>query len=244
MARKGTACGHGVFASIGITIILAGPRQRQRALRRRHGSEGQRKGQNSTEFFRSTGKVNKYNSPEEIIEDFYLNRLGFCQKRKAACAVSYSLTSKIPRTDLTGACDAGQDWLAQPQLEKLSNQARFVKMDCRQGVESNRKKANIVQELRPKAAGETEDVETNDDAKAEAASGTSTAWVWSLTNEKVRTRCSHLFTFRWFADQEGPSASSRQEEEAAGRSLRSRMWNIDLDGILEEWGLYMYVFSR
>jgi len=71
-------------------------------------------------------------------------------------------------------------------------------------VESNRNKADIVQELRqnkfrpfPKAARETEDVEVNDDAKAEAASGTLTdrdyllgMAIWSLTKEKVRTPCS------------------------------------------------------
>ena len=71
-------------------------------------------------------------------------------------------------------------------------------------VVSNRKKADIVDELRQKkfrpfpkvakakAAGETEDVEENDDAE-EAASGTSTDYdyllgmaIWSLTKEKVR----------------------------------------------------------
>jgi DNA topoisomerase II len=56
-------------------------------------------------------------------------------------------------------------------LEKLSNQARFVKMIVsKELVVSNRKKAGIVEELRQKfrpfpkvakakAAGETEDVE-------------------------------------------------------------------------------------
>lgn len=91
------------------------------------------------------------------------------------------------------------------QFEKLSNQARFVKMIISKDlVVSNRKKADIVEELRQKkfrpfpkaakakAAGETEDVEGNDEAE-EAASGTSTDYdyllgmpIWSLTKEKVR----------------------------------------------------------
>ena len=71
-------------------------------------------------------------------------------------------------------------------------------------VVSNRKKVDIVEELRQKkfrpfpkvakakVAGETEDVEENDEAE-EAASGTSTDYdyllgmaIWSLTKEKVR----------------------------------------------------------
>ena len=103
-----------------------------------------------------------------------------------------------------------QDFLAnelQLQFEKLSNQARFVKMIIsKELVVSNRKKADIVDELRqkkfrpfPKVAkvksvGDTEDAEegANDDAE-EAASGTSTDFdyllsmaILSLTKEKVR----------------------------------------------------------
>jgi DNA topoisomerase-2 len=93
------------------------------------------------------------------------------------------------------------------QFEKLSNQARFVKMIVnKELVVSNRKKAEIVEELRQKkfrpfpkvakakSAGETENAEeeANDDAE-EAATGTSTDYdyllgmpIWSLTREKVR----------------------------------------------------------
>jgi len=103
-----------------------------------------------------------------------------------------------------------KDFLAnepQTQFEKLSNQARSVKMIITKDlVVSNNKKADIVEELRQKkfrpfpkaakakAAGETEDVEANDEAEAEeASSGTSTDYdyllgmaIWSLTKEKVR----------------------------------------------------------
>jgi DNA topoisomerase II len=90
------------------------------------------------------------------------------------------------------------------QFEKLSNQARFVKMIVnKELVVSNRKKADIVEELRqkkfrpfPKVAkvksvGDTEDAEGADD-DAEEATGATTDYdylmsmaIWSLTKEKV-----------------------------------------------------------
>ncbi|SRR5216684_540694 len=92
------------------------------------------------------------------------------------------------------------------QLEKLSNQARFVKMIIsKELVVSNRKKADIVEDLRQKkfrpfpkvakgkAAGETEEAEDANDEAEEAATGTSTDYdyllsmaIWSLTKERVR----------------------------------------------------------
>lgn len=109
---------------------------------------------------------------------------------------------------------------------------------------SNRKKAEIVDELRQKkfrpfpkvakakAAGETEDVEENDEAE-EAASGTSTDYdyllgmaIWSLTKEKVRMpslaydSSAHglLTPSTWTADRETLSAGSGQGEGAASPS--------------------------
>ena len=104
-----------------------------------------------------------------------------------------------------------QDFLAnelQLQLEKLSNQARFVKMIVsKELIVSNRKKADIVEELRQKkfrpfpkvakakAAGETEDAEegANDEAEEATTGGASTDYeyllgmaILSLTKEKVR----------------------------------------------------------
>ena len=94
----------------------------------------------------------------------------------------------------------------QLQFEKLSNQARFVKMIIeKELVVSNRKKADIMTDLRKhkfrpfpkatkaKAAGETEDI-VNPDEDEEAAEGApgSTDYdyllgmaIWSLTKEKV-----------------------------------------------------------
>jgi DNA topoisomerase II len=94
------------------------------------------------------------------------------------------------------------------QLEKLSNQARFVKMIVnKELVVSNRKKADIVEDLRQKkfrpfpkvakgkAAGETDEADegANDEAEEAATGGTSTDYdyllsmaIWSLTKERVR----------------------------------------------------------
>lgn len=103
-----------------------------------------------------------------------------------------------------------QDFLAnelQTQFEKLSNQARFVKMIVsKELVVSNRKKADIVQELRQKkfrpfpkvtkakVAGETDDADegADDEAEEAATGGASTDYdyllgmpIYSLTKEKV-----------------------------------------------------------
>ena len=171
--------------------------------------------QGLTEFFKLTtklntsnmmcfdfdGKIKKYNSPEEIIEEFYPRRLAQYQKRK----VRRQLTARVNKCSFNDS----QDFLAnelQDQFEKLSNQARFVQMIVnKELVVSNRKKADIVVELRKKdfrpfpkvakakAAGETEGAEEDEDADV-STSNTSTDFdyllgmaIWSLTKEKVRS---------------------------------------------------------
>ncbi|KAH9992512.1 DNA topoisomerase [Russula compacta] len=174
--------------------------------------------QGLTEFFKLTSKINtsnmicfdfdgkikKYNSPEEIIEEFYPKRLAFYQKRK--------------------------DYLAnelQLQFEKLSNQARFVKMIIsKELVISNRKKADIVEELHQK----NEDAEDNDDEAEEAtATGSSTDYdyllsmaIWSLTKEKIERLLQQ--------------AADKEKELLALLELTPiRIWNTDLDRFVEEW---------
>lgn len=91
----------------------------------------------------------------------------------------------------------------QLQFEKLSNQARFVKMIIeKELVVSNRKKADIMVDLRKykfrpfpkvakaKAAGETEDVVEDEEAAEDAPGSTDYDYllgmpIWSLTKEKV-----------------------------------------------------------
>ncbi|EGO19472.1 hypothetical protein SERLADRAFT_453445 [Serpula lacrymans var. lacrymans S7.9] len=185
--------------------------------------------QGLTEFFKLTSKINtsnmicfnldgkiqKYQTPEEIIEEFFPKRLACYQSRK--------------------------DYLAnelQTQFERLSNQARFVKMIVdKELIVANRKKADIISELRKlkfrpfpkvvkaKAAGEAEDAEEEEDE----TSNTSTDYdyllgmaIWSLTSEKIEKLLQQA-----------------QEKEAELLILLERtpvkMWNEDLDMFMAEW---------
>lgn len=144
------------------------------------------------------GKIKKYNSPEEVIEDFYPVRLAYYQKRKVT---SYSVFNF--RIRLTCFFFFFQDHLAgelQNAFEKLTNQARFVKMIVeRELIISNRKKADIVVDLkkhkfRPfpkiskaKEAGEEEEALEDD---ADTSNGSDYDYllgmaISSLTKEKV-----------------------------------------------------------
>ncbi|KAI0264983.1 DNA topoisomerase [Gloeopeniophorella convolvens] len=185
------------------------------------------------EFFKLTGKLNtsnmicfdfdgkikRYSSPEEVIEEFYPKRLAYYQKRK--------------------------DFLAgelQLQFEKLSNQARFVQMIVnKELVVSNRKKSDIVEELRvkkfrpfPKAAkakavGENEEIVEADAEVEEATTGASSDYdyllgmaIWSLTREKIEKLLQQ--------------AADKEKELLALLELTPiQIWNTDLDNFLEEW---------
>ncbi|KAH7884005.1 DNA topoisomerase [Phlebopus sp. FC_14] len=200
--------------------------------------------QGLTEFFKLTtkintsnmicfnfeGKIQKYQSPEEIIEEFYPQRLAYYQKRKARK-------------------DALFDFLAnelQTQHERLSNQARFVKMIVdKELVVSNRKKVDILAELRKlkfrpfpkvlkaKPAADAEDVvnpaEEDEDEAEEASAAGSTDYdyllampIWSLTKEKIEKLLQQA-----------------AEKEAELMALLERtpisLWNEDLDNFLKEW---------
>ena len=125
-----------------------------------------------------------------------------------------------------------QDYLAndlQTQLDRLNNQARFVKMIVeRELVVSNRRKADIVAELRKKqfrpfpkaskakAAGETEDVVEDEDAESEGELSDYDYLlgmaIWSLTKEKVcqLLRTSRVVMANVILDREAPATSERE----------------------------------
>ena len=148
--------------------------------------------------FDSNGKIHKYESPEEILEEFYPLRLQYYQKRKV-CLASAVIT----------CIDDNQDHVSNElsnELDKLNNQARFVKMIVeKELVVSNRKKADIVSELRrkefkpfpkvaqAKEAGETADV-VEEEPEAPTVNNESNSdfdyllgmAIWNLTKEKVR----------------------------------------------------------
>ncbi|KAH8120719.1 DNA topoisomerase II [Phellopilus nigrolimitatus] len=156
--------------------------------------------------------------PEEIIEDFYPLRLAYYQKRK--------------------------DFLAnelQLEHERLTNQARFIQQIVKKElVVSNRKKADIVAELRKKgyrpfpkvakakAAGETEDALEEVEAEEEATGATTDfdyllgMPIYSLTQEKI----------------EKLLEQGRIKEKELMDLLElspSQIWNTDLDDFLAQW---------
>ncbi|KIM47986.1 hypothetical protein M413DRAFT_22556 [Hebeloma cylindrosporum] len=164
------------------------------------------------------GKIKKYDSPEEILEDFYPVRLAYYQKRK--------------------------DYLAneiQTAFEKLTNQARFVQMIInKELVVSNRKKADIVADLRrhkfrafakaasAKASGETEPTEEAEEAEDDD-DGSDADFdyllgmaIWSLTKEKI-------------ARLNAQATEKESELLALLKKSPKDLWNTDLDLFLQEW---------
>ncbi|PPQ95649.1 hypothetical protein CVT26_008678 [Gymnopilus dilepis] len=162
------------------------------------------------------GKIKKYDSPEEILEDFYPVRLAYYQKRKDFMANELQLA-----------------------FEKLTNQARFVQMIVdKQLVVSNRKKADIVSDLRKhkfrpfpkgkdKASGETEPAAEEEEEEESEESDTDYDYllgmaIWSLTKEKIE---------RLKAQAAEKEAELLELLEKSPKDL----WNTDLDMFLQEW---------
>ncbi|KAF7367438.1 DNA topoisomerase 2 [Mycena sanguinolenta] len=162
------------------------------------------------------GKIKKYNSPEEIMEDFYPVRLAYYQKRKDHQAAEL-----------------------QNAFEKLTNQARFVKMIVdRELIISNRKKADIIVDLkkhkfRPfpkiskaKEAGETEaaleqeqDEDENDTSSASDYDYLLGMAISSLTKEKIERLLR--------------SADEKEQELLALLKISPKeLWKADLDKFL------------
>jgi len=156
---------------------------------------------NNMMCFDPEGRIKKYDSPEAIIEDFYPVRLAYYQKRKA---------SLLYHTLLLSSYAAIQDYLANElsvQLEKFTNQVRFVQMIIKKElVVSGRKKVDIVADLRrkdfkpfpkvikKKTATELAAEEENADEEDESNNGNNAnsdfdyllgMAIWSLTDEKV-----------------------------------------------------------
>ena len=172
--------------------------------------------------FDAEGRICKYSSVDDILKEFYAVRIKLYEKRK-----QHQLTTM------------------QNELEKLSNQARFVQMIIDgELVISKKKKARLVQELKDKAfksfpkvadavkAGETEtaiDGEDGTEREDDAIDGLSNGYdyllgmsLWSLTQERVeRLR-------RQIGDKE-------VEIDALIKLSKEDIWKRDLDDFLEEW---------
>ncbi|KAK4690014.1 DNA topoisomerase II, partial [Tremellales sp. Uapishka_1] len=167
--------------------------------------------------FDLNGKIKKYSSAEEILQDFFHKRLEF-----------YSLRKQYQADDLN------------KQFEKLSNQARFVEMIInKELVVSNKKKADLVVELRglkfrafprgkkAKEMGETEEFQEDGDEGAlgdyDYLLGMA---IWSLTAEKV----AKLLSERDVKESELVELLKLTPQD---------IWNQDLENFLAEWELVL-----
>ncbi|KAG8741551.1 DNA topoisomerase 2 [Ceratobasidium sp. 414] len=166
--------------------------------------------------FDVNGKIKKYRTPEEILEEFYPLRLSYYQKRKQHM------------------CDE-----LERQFEKLSNQARFVHMIIKKElVVSNKKKADLCTELRnldfrpfpkvrkAKDAGENEDAQEEEEEQPVGANSDYDYLlgmaIWSLTREKVE---------KLLAEQ----ATKEEEWNALLKRKPIELWDEDLNQFLKAW---------
>lgn len=172
--------------------------------------------------FDAQGRIHKYATPLDIMEEFYQVRLKMYQKRK-----QYMLSEM------------------EKDLAKMTNQARFVQMIIDgKLVVSKKKKAALVAELKklgfrafPKVAdaqkeGEFEAVveqdnqDESDDAET-AASASDFDYllgmaIWSLTQERVERLKKQI------GDKE-------EEIDILTAKSATDLWKADLDLLMEEW---------
>ncbi|KAL4798336.1 DNA topoisomerase [Aspergillus venezuelensis] len=172
--------------------------------------------------FDPEGRITKYNSVEDILKEFFALRLKFYERRK-----QYQLSQ------------------LQSDLDKLTNQARFVQMIIDgELVVSKKKKTALVAELKDKGfrafpkvadaakAGETEKVVEASDDEADADDTTQDLAhaydyllgmaIWSLTQERVeRLR-------RQIGEKE-------VEIDELIKLSKEDIWNRDLDDFINEW---------
>ncbi|KAL4880533.1 DNA topoisomerase [Aspergillus karnatakaensis] len=171
--------------------------------------------------FDPEGRLTKYNTVEDMLREFYAVRLKYYERRK-----QYQL---------------GQ---LQKELERLSNQARFVQMIIDgELVVAKKKKAKLVVELKEKnftpfpkvadarKAGEKEKVvEASEDEEESADSndlGNAYDYllgmaIWSLTQERVEKLLRQV-------------GAKEVEIDALIKVSKEDMWLHDLDAFINEW---------
>ncbi|KAK6525539.1 DNA topoisomerase 2 [Arthrobotrys megalospora] len=168
--------------------------------------------------FDAQGRLTRYETPEDILKEFYFVRLKLYQARKDYCL------SELNK-----------------QLRKLTNQARFVQMIIKKElVVSNKKRAVLVAELRSQKfdiisnkkeaeeAGETEPVieeneaSTGDDGVGDGYNYLLGMPIWSLTKEKVEKLLAEC-------------GAKEEEIDAFAKRSPKDLWKEDLDIFMEEW---------
>ncbi|KAJ4360663.1 DNA topoisomerase 2 [Didymosphaeria variabile] len=173
--------------------------------------------------FDSQGRIHKYATVLDIMEEFYHIRLRYYEKRK-----SHQLEE------------------LNKDLTKMTNQARFIQMIIDgKLVVSKKKKAVLVEELKKlgftpfpkvtdaKKAGEQEDAQQDDEENdRDVAAGASDydyllgMAIWSLTQERVEK------LQRQIGDKE-------LEIDALQKLTPRDLWTRDLDDFVEEWNLQL-----
>ncbi|KAK6343214.1 DNA topoisomerase 2 [Orbilia blumenaviensis] len=168
--------------------------------------------------FDAQGRLTRYDTPEDILKEFYFVRLKLYQSRK-----DYLLNE------------------LNKQLRKLTNQARFVQMIIKKElVVSNKKRAILIAELRSQKfdlisnkkeaeeAGETEPtVEENEPSAGDDDVGDGYNYllgmpIWSLTKEKVEKLLAEC-------------GAKEEEIDALAKRSPKDLWREDLDIFMQEW---------
>ncbi|KAL8795613.1 MAG: hypothetical protein Q9195_001851 [Heterodermia aff. obscurata] len=169
--------------------------------------------------FDAEGRITKYANVEDILKEFYNIRIKFYEKRKA-----YQLSEM------------------QRELEKFTNQARFVQMIIDgKLIVSKKKKLALVSELKklgfrafPKVAdaikeGELAPIADNDEEVEEDIESGASAYdyllgmpIWSLTQERVEKLLKQI------GDKE-------IEIDTLIKLSKEDIWKRDLDDFIEEW---------
>ncbi|KAF2690204.1 type II DNA topoisomerase [Lentithecium fluviatile CBS 122367] len=167
--------------------------------------------------FDAQGRIHKYATPLDIMEEFYNIRLRYYEKRKA-----YQLNEM------------------QKDLEKLSNQSRFIKMIIDgKLIVSKKKKAVLVEELKKlnftpfpktadaKTAGELEQVVEEEDESDREVGANDYDYllgmaIWSLTQERVEKLLKQI-------------GEKELEIDVLIKLSPKDIWTKDLDDFVAEW---------
>ncbi|KAK9351110.1 DNA topoisomerase [Lipomyces doorenjongii] len=180
---------------------------------------------NNIVAFDASGRIRKYESVEDILKDFYYVRLEYYQRRK----------------DHLGS-------VLTAHLDKLSSQARFVKLIIDKQLSiANRKRADLVVELKKlkfppiskaKKFGPLEEDEalpdTTDDGDADESSNIDLSSydyllgmpIWSLTRERYE---------KLLRERE----AQEQELNTLLKKSAKDMWNHDLDEFEKGWKQFL-----
>ncbi|EMD93294.1 hypothetical protein COCC4DRAFT_165100 [Bipolaris maydis ATCC 48331] len=170
--------------------------------------------------FDAQGRIHKYSTVLDIIEEFYHIRLRYYEKRKQH-----------------------QLQVLEKELLKLTNQAKFIQMiiDGKFTV-SKKKKAVLVQELKKlgfapinkvedaKTAGEEEDAQEDESDEAEVEVSANDydyllgMAIWSLTQERVEKLLKQI-------------GEKQAEVDTLIKLSPKDIWNVDLDAFMEEWNV-------